>query len=33
VKHARQDFIRGQLGNIQQWQVFRLCTETANTPA
>ena len=33
MEHARQDFVRGQLGNIQQWQVFRLLTETANTPA
>jgi fused signal recognition particle receptor len=33
VEHAREDFFRGQLVNIEQWQDFRLSGETANTPA
>ena len=32
VEHTRLDFLCGQLGNIEQWQVFRLLAETANTP-
>jgi hypothetical protein len=31
VKHTRLDFLRRQLGNIEQWQDFRLGSETANT--
>jgi hypothetical protein len=32
MEHTRLDFLRRQLGNIEQWQDFRLRVGTANTP-